>query len=80
MKARVKQLERVLTSVVGADFTATLPLTGMVDRGIAHRFILARKAEGATRAMVQAEIRIWKEVLLEIGTGVLPEAWVTQKV
>lgn len=52
----------------------------MVSRPLLFKFLLQRHSEGATHAVIKIELQLWREVLLEVGTGLLPESWLQLKV
>ncbi len=68
-------MEDVLYSVLGQTYVYTLPLSGEVSKSVIHTFLLARSAEGASRAMVISELHLWKTTLLEIGDAIWPSEW-----
>ena len=73
-------MERILYDILGATYMETMPTVGTVSKALLHTFLLARKTEGASRPMVLAEIKCWRELLLEIGDAYLPEQWLELKV
>ena len=64
--SHIRQMERVLETVLGQPFTTWLPIHDKVDRKYIALYCLARKAEGARRAQVQQELRLWDELVLDL--------------
>ena len=80
LNSRVRQMERVLYDVLGLGFADTLPREGVLARAPLLHFLLARRSEGASRAMVLSELKLWKDTLLEIGEATMPADWLHLKV
>ena len=80
MASRLRHLETVLFSVLGKSFHHTLPTEGVVDKSLLQTFLWARVTEGANRNMIKAELKLWKEAILEIGNATFPNDWLDLKV
>jgi integrase len=78
--SRIRCLENVLQNILGVPFPHFMPLTGTVDKSLVQTFLWCRLSEGATRAMVLSELKLWQETLLEVGESVLPQKWMELKV
>ena len=53
--------------ILSRPFTQIFPLEGVVDKHLLLTFLLTRKGEGATRAMIQTELKLWTNALLDLG-------------
>ena len=72
-------MERVLTQILQRPFPVIFPFEGTLDKHLLLTFLLARKSEGATRAMILMELKLWENVLTDIGGAVMPKAWLTRQ-